>query len=188
MFYKTRNDAEIETLDPVFQVVAKEAMQEAEEAGLDILITEGYRTRERSDQLHEDPLVYAVAGGWSMHNFRVAFDCVPVRSDGSVNYGDTDMYRKFAAICKKHGMDWGGDWKQRDLPHFEYTQGHDIYYFRKGGELSPLEVPVKRPLWLSWYPSIPQQIATTRKALARKQSPERKRMLERKLDRLLKRL
>lgn len=188
MIYKARNDEQIATLDPVFQVAANAAIQDAEAEGLEILITEGYRSRERSDELFLDPEVFAVAGGWSMHNFRVAFDCVPVRSDGSVNYVDTDTYRRFAKICKKHGMEWGGDWKARDLPHFEYTQGHDIYYFRNGGELSPEEIEPVRPAWLAWYPSIPQQIATVRKALDRKPIPARKRMLERKLARLLKRL
>ena len=28
-------------------------------------------------------------------------------------------FRQLAAVFKKHGCSWGGDWTQRDLPHFQ---------------------------------------------------------------------
>jgi hypothetical protein len=28
-------------------------------------------------------------------------------------------FKKFADIIKKHGVNWGGDWRQKDTPHFE---------------------------------------------------------------------
>jgi len=39
--------------------------------------------------------------------------------DRSANWSP-DLFKKFAAIIKKHGINWGGDFKTtKDFPHFE---------------------------------------------------------------------
>ena len=68
-------------------------------------------------------------GGYSFHNYGVAFDIRPVEKDERKKKA---LYRKAGRIGKKLGLEWGGDWKGfPDMPHFKYTGGHSIYDFRK---------------------------------------------------------
>ena len=50
-----------------------------------------------------------------------AVDIVPVR-DGKVLWeyqGNQARYDAIARVMKEHGFTWGGDWKEKDYPHYE---------------------------------------------------------------------
>jgi peptidoglycan L-alanyl-D-glutamate endopeptidase CwlK len=55
----------------------------------------------------------------SNHMTGRAVDIVPLTSNDKPNWNDISTYQKIADIAKKHGIQWGGDWKERDYPHFE---------------------------------------------------------------------
>lgn len=58
--------------------------------------------------------------GQSLHNYypALAFDVAFKR--GNVLSWDVALFAAFAAIAKRFGLAWGGDWKTfRDNPHFE---------------------------------------------------------------------
>jgi peptidoglycan L-alanyl-D-glutamate endopeptidase CwlK len=72
-------------------------------------------------------------GGYSFHNYGLALDIVLI--DGASaswdikkdfdNDGKAD-WMEVVAIFKKHGWEWGGDWKFVDAPHFQKTFGKQI--------------------------------------------------------------
>jgi peptidoglycan L-alanyl-D-glutamate endopeptidase CwlK len=107
------------------------------ELGIDILITQAYRSIKEQDALYAQgrtnmklPKVTNAKGGQSYHNFRVAFDVCPI-SGGKLlwNYD----FKKIGKIGKELGFFWGGDWKNfKDMPHFEMTFGYTYSDFANG--------------------------------------------------------
>ena len=93
------------------------------------IITEGYRSPERQDELYKQgrskpgPIVTYKRGGESNHNKlpAPALDVAFLLADGSVSWSGL-LLSKFARLMKAADarVHWGGDWpKFKDFPHFE---------------------------------------------------------------------
>ena len=104
----------------------------AEDNGLDVLVTETYRTQERQDYLYAQGR--AVEGSvvtWtrnSMHTKRNAFDIA--KNVAGHEYDDVDFFEQCAEIAESIGLEAGYYWKngQQDMPHFQMpTFGKVIY-------------------------------------------------------------
>lgn len=111
--------------------------------GIDLLVTCTFRTVAEQNKLYAQGrtapgnIVTNAKGGESLHNYRVAYDVVPLRH-GKPVWGTTGedgaLWAKVGALGKAQGLEWAGDWKKfREFPHFQYTNGHPISYFRAGG-------------------------------------------------------
>ena len=114
----------INELAPVAQKACRLFLQECEEAGLNVLITETYRSSERQDYLYEQgrtrPGKVVTWTRDSRHESRMAWDiCKNIKGQ---EYSDTAFFAKCGAIAKKLGITWGGTWKTPDQPHFEVTK------------------------------------------------------------------
>lgn len=86
------------------------------------------------------PQVTKAKGGQSYHNYGLAIDIVLLvdkDGNGTNESASWDVKRDFdgdgkndwmeiVAIFKRHGWEWGGDWKFYDAPHFQKTLGHSI--------------------------------------------------------------
>ena len=86
-------------------------------------------------------IVTNAKGGQSYHNYGLAIDIVLLvdkDKNGSFESAAWDAKTDFdkdgksdwmevVAIFKRHGWEWGGDWKFLDLPHFQKTFGKSIY-------------------------------------------------------------
>lgn len=86
------------------------------------------------------PQVTKAKGGHSYHNYGLAVDIVLlVDKDKNGTYetalwdvksdfdGDNKSdWMEIVAIFKRHGWEWGGDWKFYDAPHFQKTLGKSI--------------------------------------------------------------
>ena len=86
------------------------------------------------------PQVTKAKGGQSYHNYGLAIDIVLLvdkDGNGTNETASWDVKRDFdgdgkndwmeiVAIFKRHGWEWGGDWKFYDAPHFQKTLGHSI--------------------------------------------------------------
>jgi len=58
--------------------------------------------------------------GQSLHNYYPALAFDIAFKVGNTLYWDVALFRKFATIAKKLGLEWGGDWKNfKDNPHFQ---------------------------------------------------------------------
>lgn len=99
------------------------------------------RTFAEQDALYNaKPQVTKAKGGQSYHNYGLAIDIVLITDkdgNGSFETASWDMKTDFdgdgqadwmevVAIFKRHGWEWGGDWKFFDGPHFQKTLGYSI--------------------------------------------------------------
>lgn len=85
-------------------------------------------------------IVTKARGGQSYHNYGLACDIVLlVDTDGNGTFetasweekkdfdGDNKSdWMEIVAIFKRHGWEWGGDWRFKDDPHFQKTFGKSI--------------------------------------------------------------
>ena len=102
------------------------------EQGIDVLITCTYRSGEEQDSLYAKgrttpgKIVTNAKRGQSKHNFTIngkpaskAFDVVPV-IDGKLVWDDKHpVWKSLGEIGKRCGLEWAGDWKFREYPHFQ---------------------------------------------------------------------
>ena len=134
-------------LHPIVEKKRDQLVAEAAEIGIDVVITDGYRSPEEQDVLHSqgrsmsgNVVTYAEAGE-SYHNYGLAIDYALRLDDGSVVWditrddngnGESDWF-EVADIGKKLGFDWGGDWQRfKDYPHLEMTFGLSIRELQQG--------------------------------------------------------
>jgi peptidoglycan L-alanyl-D-glutamate endopeptidase CwlK len=83
----------------------------------------GTRTFDEQDKLFAQgrtmpgKVVTYAQGGYSMHNFGVAFDIAIMRAEGL----DWEIPESVAQIGESVGLDWGGRWtsRRRDNNHFQ---------------------------------------------------------------------
>ncbi len=111
-------------------------------AGIDLLVTCTYRSPEEQDALYAQGrtapghIVTHAKGGGSMHQYRVAYDCVPLINGKPLWDASSPVWAKVGALGKAQGLEWGNDWQSfKDCPHFQYTAGHPLSYFQGGGKL-----------------------------------------------------
>lgn len=118
------NSRKIVDLNPLVQDLCNKHVKACEVHGIDLLITSTYRDKESQDALYaQRPKVTNSRGGQSFHNYRVAYDVVPIQN-GKCLWNDDVLWHKVGAIGKELGLTWGGDFKSiKDFPHFQYTGG-----------------------------------------------------------------
>lgn len=135
----------ITDLHPIIQPMAAEHRQRCEAAGIDLLIYCTYRDHEAQDALYEigrtksGRIVTNARGGDSWHNWRLAYDCVPVRFGKAVwgtKGADALLWHKVGEIGKDVGLEWAGDWRRfKEMPHFQFTGGLTIADMKAGRRL-----------------------------------------------------
>lgn len=125
-----RSEANIATLHRRVQPLARQLVQLAQANGLDAKVLSGTRTYAEQDALFRQGGVTKARGGYSNHNFGLAFD-LGIFIDGKYIDEEADrggfprakmdaLYRKLGGIGKDIGLAWGGDWKGFvDMPHFQ---------------------------------------------------------------------
>lgn len=79
-------------------------------------------------------IVTNARGGASYHNYALAIDfCLII--DGKVASWDATSdfdldkiadWMEVVRVFKKYGWEWGGDWRFKDMPHFQKTFGYSI--------------------------------------------------------------
>ena len=107
-------------------------------AGIELLVTSTFRDVESQNRLYAvgrtlpGKIVTNAKGGASFHNYRVAFDVVPILH-GKAVWDDKKLWAKIGSIGKSSGLDWAGDWHTfRELAHFQLTGGKTIAEFLDG--------------------------------------------------------
>ena len=135
------NSRKIEDLLPDVAVKAREFKALALTNGIDVLITSTYRDFESQNALYAQgrttpgAIVTKAKGGYSWHNYRVAFDVVPVvngKAVWSTSGPNLAVWLKLGQLGKFIGLEWAGDWVSfKEYPHFQYTQGKSLEELRK---------------------------------------------------------
>lgn len=128
--------AKLELLKPKIKELAEKLINECKQQGHQITVTQTLRTIEEQDALYAQGrtkpgnIVTKAKGGYSLHNFGVAFDICPI-VNGKAEWNDNALFKKIGEIGMKIGLEWGGTWASfPDLPHFQYLAGYSLADFR----------------------------------------------------------
>lgn len=129
--FDERTERNIATLHPRAQAKAREFMALAvplmQQYGAEVKIIGGYRTYAEQDALYAQgrtkpgPVVTKARGGFSNHNFATAWDVGIFK--GGKYLEDSPLYSRLGELADDVGIEWGGNWKFRDEPHFEVRTG-----------------------------------------------------------------
>ena len=143
------NSRDIALLRPDVSANCQKWLELCKEAGLNVLITNTVRDKEYQEYLYAQgrtrpgsivtngrtPTFHADTAG-------LAFDfCKNVKGH---EYDDNAFFIKAAALAKKMGFSWGGDWKSfPDMPHIQWdNQGEWSSSMILSGKMPPV-----MPLW-----------------------------------------
>ena len=117
-----RSEKNIATLLPKVQPLARWLVRAAAAKGILIKVTSGTRTYEEQNALFAKGNVTKARGGYSNHNFGLAFDVTVFKADNKTPIWDGPQYDVVGKLGKEVALTWGGDWKSFvDKPHFQYT-------------------------------------------------------------------
>lgn len=132
------NSRDIAELHPKVREMAEAMLILCKDKGIDVILTSTYRDKESQDALYAQgrttpgKKVTNAKGGQSMHNWRVAFDVVPV-INGKAVWNDDNLWNRVGEIGESVGLEWGGRWsKFIDKPHLQITQGLTLADFNAG--------------------------------------------------------
>jgi peptidoglycan L-alanyl-D-glutamate endopeptidase CwlK len=142
-----QNEEKLKDLQPEFANLVKTLIHRVKRRhGIDLYITEGYRSFDRQKELYEKgrtkpgKVVTYARPGWSFHNYGLAVDVVPWKDGKAWWDAPLQVWEAIGKEAKALGMIWGGDFKRiKDFPHIEYHPGlsiADVYsWFQKTGEV-----------------------------------------------------
>jgi peptidoglycan L-alanyl-D-glutamate endopeptidase CwlK len=132
------NSRDIKELHPKVQEMCLNFLTEAKRQGIDVIVTSTYRDHASQNALYAQgrttpgKKVTNARGGQSFHNWRVAFDFVPL-VNGKAQWNDLDTFKRCGEIGKAQGLEWAGDWKTfKEYAHFQYTGGLSLKDLQSG--------------------------------------------------------
>lgn len=113
---------DVNELTPAAQNACRLFLKKCKEAGLNIFLTETYRSQARQNQLYAqgrtEPGKIVTWTLNSRHTSRRAWDIAVIGKD----LYDMTVIRKAGAIGQSLGITWGGEWSTPDYVHFEITE------------------------------------------------------------------
>ena len=133
--FDSRTEGNLQTLIPEAQTatrawLAGKVLPWANAQGYRVQIIQGTRSYAEQDALYaqgrtkKGSKVTNARGGYSNHNFGVAFDIGLFRvKDGSYITTDKEYRALYNACGAPQGMEWGGNWKSIvDTPHYQLSK------------------------------------------------------------------
>ncbi|MGI0658038.1 M15 family metallopeptidase [Pseudomonas aeruginosa] len=142
-----KNSRSLDDLLPPVRARAQAFLAACKQEGIDILVTSTYRDLESQAALYAQgrtapgKRVTNAKPGQSYHNWRVAFDVVPLRDGKAVwntTGADGKLWERIGQLGEAVGLEWAGRWKTfREYAHFQYTGGLSLAQLAAGKTPSP---------------------------------------------------
>jgi len=136
------NSRSLDELAPPAKERAEAFIEAAKVKGIDLLVTSTYRDSDSQNALYAQGrttpgnIVTRAKAGQSWHNWRCAFDVVPL-VNGKAIWDDQAMWKQVGEIGKACGLEWAGDWKTfKEYPHFQYTGGLTLAQLNQGATIA----------------------------------------------------
>ena len=135
------NSRSLSDLNPKVAAMCSEFINRCKMQGIDVIITSTYRDGAAQDALYAQgrslpgKKVTNAKAGQSFHNWRVAFDFVPIVG-GKAIWNDDALWTKCGEIAEGIGLEWAGRWtKFKETAHCQYTGGLTLADFQSGKTL-----------------------------------------------------
>lgn len=108
---------DVTKLHPFVRMLSEALVKECHRQGMNVKVTECVRTKAEQDDCIRRG-TSKVQYPYSYHVWGLAFDvCNNVVGNAFPN--DTKWWKRVGTIGKRLGLEWGGDWKDIDQPHFQ---------------------------------------------------------------------
>lgn len=135
------NSRDIQDLHPVVMHKAEAFLNLCRKAGIEVLITSTYRDNASQAALFAQgrtapgKIVTKARPGQSWHNYRLAFDFVPL-VNGKAQWNDIELITRCGILAEQAGLEWAGRWKRfKELLHCQYTGGLTLSDLQAGKKL-----------------------------------------------------
>lgn len=135
------NSRKLDDLHPHVAKLCQAFLDACAAEGIDVLITSTYRDAESQDALYAQgrtapgAKVTNAKAGQSWHNWRCAFDFVPL-VNGKAQWNDAATFTRCGEIAESVGLEWAGRWKSfKELAHCQFTGGLTLADFQAGKTL-----------------------------------------------------
>lgn len=136
------NSRNIDDLHPNVAAKCRDFLARCKAEGINVLITSTYRDHESQAALYTQgrttpgKIVTNAKPGQSWHNWRVAFDFVPI-VNGKAQWNDAKLFARCGEIAEASGLEWAGRWaKFKEMAHCQYTGGLKLADFQAGRQLT----------------------------------------------------
>ena len=123
------NRHNLKDLHPHVRALAEKFVTKCREQGIDVLITSTFRDFDSQSALYAQgrtahgKIVTNAKAGQSFHNYRLAFDFVPL-VNGKAQWNDAKLFERCGVIAESVGLEWAGRWKSfKELAHCQATGG-----------------------------------------------------------------
>jgi peptidoglycan L-alanyl-D-glutamate endopeptidase CwlK len=124
------NSRDIGELEPVVANMTRSFIAKCKESGIDVIVSSTYRDAESQNALYAQgrttagKIVTNAKAGQSFHNYRCAFDFVPI-VNGKAQWNDLATFQRCGEIAESVGLEWSGRWKGklREMAHCQHTGG-----------------------------------------------------------------
>ena len=128
MTFDDRSEINLATLHPEMQKAMRAflgvAKTIAAKTGHDVKVISGTRSYMEQDALYakgrtisNTSIVTRAKAGHSLHNFGISADIGIFK--GKEYFGEHPLYNELGTLGKSLGLEWGGDWKFVDEPHYQ---------------------------------------------------------------------
>lgn len=137
------NSRKLEDLTPEAASRATKLIALCAAQGIDLLVTSTFRDFESQTAIYNqgrtqasiakgEKIVTNAKAGMSYHNYRVAFDVVPL-VNGKPNWDNLVLWKKIGELGRSCGLEWAGDWRGsfKEMAHFQFTNGKTLDDLRK---------------------------------------------------------
>jgi hypothetical protein len=113
-------------LKPELQSLAQKLIEQAKMQGINLIVTDTLRTKKQQEALYnqgrttEGPIVTNAKPGTSLHEQGLAFDVAVLDKNGKPSWpNDINLWNLIGKIGLSLGLEWGGNFKSPDYPHFQ---------------------------------------------------------------------
>jgi peptidoglycan LD-endopeptidase CwlK len=135
------NSRRVEDLHPIVAAKCQAFIGACDAAGIDVLITSTYRDHASQAALYAQGrttpgrIVTNAKPGRSWHNWRLAFDFVPIVA-GKAMWNDHQAFIKCGHIAESVGLEWAGRWtKFPEMAHCQFTGGLTLADLQAGKQI-----------------------------------------------------
>lgn len=135
------NSRDINDLHPRVAAMCRDFIAACAAEGIDVLITSTYRDAASQSALYAQgrtapgPKVTNANAGQSWHNWRCAFDFVPL-VNGKAQWKDEAAFARCGELAEHVGLEWAGRWARfKEMAHCQFTGGLTLADFQKGKTL-----------------------------------------------------